>query len=710
MVSCGGSTGDGASLPPPPNLSNSPNSPDSPDSPLESPARVYVKAAGTAPDADTGADIPEDPVPGLLELTYPKTDGPDKNPLKGWSSGYRNDRRESSVGFQYIRWGEFEPSDNVFDTAAVEATIQQAGSKGRHLILRVYCQWGGSLADFEADRAKGTIRCPKWLEEQVPVLIGDNGNLKSPTPAVSYDFNNPIYLAQANELIEAFAKAYDNDPRIYAIELGILGYWGEWHTNEFRFEGKKRSIDLSSKLSVLAAYRKHFTNKYLMARYPWDPLFDGVQRLGFHNDFFVANNNHSKKFEDTIALGANWRTGPIGGEAPPLWDGSTMTWRFPPDGLYPKVPGEIGKGEEMIRTAHYSTMSPSNYRRVVGQPDFENYMKLHRLMGYNFQIDRARFFERWNAGFPSTVVLDGSNIGVAPFYYDWDVEFALLGASGNEVHALAKAPVRLSQVMPNENFSFAAKLLPPAGLPSGSYRVAVRIVQPGATDSKTKPWGLDPENVVVQFANRFTSGTPPEDGFVKSQWGPQNELLGGWSILGDVVVQAPDGLSASYFNGTDLAGEPSLRRIDPTVNFDWGTGAPGPEIAADGFSARWTGYVEAPVSGEYTFYVLSNDGNRLSVNGLQLTDQWVDGIRESSATIALEAGRLYPVKLEFFEGVRTAQARLAWSYPGQAKEVIPTVRLHSRCDECDRPFQAARGLGAAKGDGAHVQARSVLKR
>jgi hypothetical protein len=55
------------------------------------------------------------------------------------------------------------------------------------------------------------------------------------------------------------------------------------------------------------------------------------------------------------------------------------------------------------------------------------------------------------------------------------------------------------------------------------------------------------------------------------------------------------GLVANYFsdpNLTRLVGT----RTDATVNFDWGTGAPIASAPADGFSARWTGKVQAQFS------------------------------------------------------------------------------------------------------------------
>ena len=95
------------------------------------------------------------------------------------------------------------------------------------------------------------------------------------------------------------------------------------------------------------------------------------------------------------------------------------------------------------------------------------------------------------------------------------------------------------------------------------------------------------------------------------------------------------GLTATYYDNVDLTGA-TVTRVDGTVDFLWGSGAPAAGIAADTFSTRWVGTVQPPTSGTYTFFTESDDGVRLWVNGQQVVNNWTDHARtENSGTISL---------------------------------------------------------------------------
>jgi hypothetical protein len=87
------------------------------------------------------------------------------------------------------------------------------------------------------------------------------------------------------------------------------------------------------------------------------------------------------------------------------------------------------------------------------------------------------------------------------------------------------------------------------------------------------------------------------------------------------------GLSAIYFNNADFSGT-TVTRIDPGIDFTWGNGSPAAAIGSDTFSARWTGQLEAPYSGTYTFYTVSGTPTSAA--------RWVEG----AGTVTVAVGRL----------------------------------------------------------------------
>lgn len=159
---------------------------------------------------------------------------------------------------------------------------------------------------------------------------------------------------------------------------------------------------------------------------------------------------------------------------------------------------------------------------------------------------------------------------------------------------------------------------------------------------------------------------------------------GGQAVISNVVVNVTgittgtgDGLAATYYNNIAFTGTTSSR-VDATVDFNWGTGAPISGFGAETFSVRWTGFVQPRFSGQYTFITTSDDGVRLSVNGTQIINQWVDqGPTEHQGTITLTAGELYPILLEYYENMGGAQVRLEWQSGLQARQVIPQTQLYS---------------------------------
>jgi GH43 family beta-xylosidase len=151
------------------------------------------------------------------------------------------------------------------------------------------------------------------------------------------------------------------------------------------------------------------------------------------------------------------------------------------------------------------------------------------------------------------------------------------------------------------------------------------------------------------------------------------------SIDGAIADAAPTpptpGLRATYFR--HHGGAPALERVDDTVDFAWGDAAPTPEVGADHFSVRWTGTLDVPAAGTYTFVTNADDGVRLRVGdgaGLLIDDWAFHAVTRDEATITLPAGPI-AIALEYFDKDYAAEAHLAWRSDAIAEQIIPRDRL-----------------------------------
>ena len=136
------------------------------------------------------------------------------------------------------------------------------------------------------------------------------------------------------------------------------------------------------------------------------------------------------------------------------------------------------------------------------------------------------------------------------------------------------------------------------------------------------------------------------------------------SCIEPVPVDVGEGLRGSYFDST--SGERVVSRVDSSVDFDWGLGAPVDGVPEDYFSVVWDGEIRVPASGSYEFFVRVDDGARLFVDGVSVlpSDAW----RNQSASVYsgllfLDEGR-YPLRLEYYEAHSLASVQLNWSGPG----------------------------------------------
>ncbi|HTI08703.1 MAG TPA: glycoside hydrolase family 3 C-terminal domain-containing protein [Puia sp.] len=123
-----------------------------------------------------------------------------------------------------------------------------------------------------------------------------------------------------------------------------------------------------------------------------------------------------------------------------------------------------------------------------------------------------------------------------------------------------------------------------------------------------------------------------------------------------------EGLKGEYFNNITLTDRPALTRIDAALNFQWTLFSPDPLISNDFYSARWTGQLRVPETGNIKIGLDGNDGYRMYLNGRLVIDNWKKQTYSTSLiNFYGKKDSLYAIRVEFFEPSGNAHLRLVWS-------------------------------------------------
>ena len=118
-----------------------------------------------------------------------------------------------------------------------------------------------------------------------------------------------------------------------------------------------------------------------------------------------------------------------------------------------------------------------------------------------------------------------------------------------------------------------------------------------------------------------------------------------------------------------------------SLYMDWGSGIPsGHNLTnADYYATRYTGQIEAPYTGNYQFRMNCDDGARIYVDGILITDTgyWSGHAAyvSDSSIVNLSSGK-HDIIIEYFESYGDASFRIEWSGPGFSWQQIPNNRLY----------------------------------
>ncbi|MFK7843740.1 MAG: PA14 domain-containing protein [Rhodothermales bacterium] len=109
----------------------------------------------------------------------------------------------------------------------------------------------------------------------------------------------------------------------------------------------------------------------------------------------------------------------------------------------------------------------------------------------------------------------------------------------------------------------------------------------------------------------------------------------------------------------------------------------------DAFSFRYTGYVDIPADGTYTFYTASDDGSQLFIGDVLIVDNdSIQSVQERSGIIGLKTGK-HAFTVTYFERTGDQSLTASWAGPNISKQPIPATAF----------FHGGTDTGGGGGDG-----------
>jgi hypothetical protein len=419
----------------------------------------------------------------------PRTADDLANPHKGYmlwgttfaADGGVDDFYTTRIFHVYVPWREIETADQVFDWAGFEArhlapiSTQYPDATFVLRLVADYPDSAGSGIDTYYTGGQNERDYPLFLE-QAPLNIAATNytSCGGDGPGRAPDWSDPDLIAQMQQLISAMAARYDGDARITAIQVGLLGLWGEWHQSGC----PALEPGVAAKQAVRDRYQQAFLNTPLQTRYP--RLADvGTTEFGFHEDYFPSFTGNCNLFtpalplcddsgnwnmewafaNETPASRDNWQSHPISGESPTASQKNVWVTRR----------ADI---EALIRLYHFSFLGPAGKHEESGFGS--SLAPLRRTLGYNLHLDRVELPAAVNAG--ANVLVDATlaNSGSAPLYHDFSLQLDLVDVGGVTRWSgqFAQDP-RLA--LPDGNLLLSASFPIPANLAVGNYSLRASL-------------------------------------------------------------------------------------------------------------------------------------------------------------------------------------------------------------------------------------------
>ena len=407
--------------------------------------------------------------PGMGFMTFQRFNGDDLNEGSGWTEGfpidYQNfdgdltnkDHPATTIAYWRIYWKFLEPEMGKYRWDMLDKALEIARSRNQTLLLRIAPYGTGDERDV-----------PGWYRK----IVGPNKTWKfnSPVNGWMVDPEDPRYVEYFGGMIRALGERYDGHPDLEAVDLSIVGAWGEGAGSDMLTETSRKGLidaytDSFRKTPLIALLMDKKTNMYADSQIPVGWRVDCIGDLGF----WASEQNgwsHMYDFYPREIINCNvqddWKKSPLSFEI----CGTFLSWRDEQKYNREQVKYIFDQSLKWHITSFNAKSSPvpAEWQDLV-----DDWLK---KMGYRFVLRRFTYPDTVQKSVKIPFTTWWENKGVAPCYKDFTLAIRLK-TSGRSALFVTDANVRewLPGDIVYDNFFFI-----PADFPVGTCDVQIALV------------------------------------------------------------------------------------------------------------------------------------------------------------------------------------------------------------------------------------------
>ncbi|MBE5040634.1 DUF4832 domain-containing protein [Ructibacterium gallinarum] len=400
--------------------------------------------------------------PGTVNVHPEEYPNAFRNPLKGFRGTVGD--KYTAVTTGSFNWDQLE--DNVNDgvdkfIAASDEAWKDYPALNVKVIPSVVLEWPGD---------------PHW-----------------PSDLTDGDYTSLEFQQRLDNFIRKMGEAWDNDPRVAYVRVGLIGLWGEMQSPYPSFEVQK----------VLGnAFDKYFQNKKvqtnIMVRFGY--MIENKVGIGW-DSYGHWGNQHVFDFFASDENKDIWKKYPIGGET--AFDWGEPVGKNPNDA----VANYLDRYIEIFRFTHCTYIGWISEYNKTDPTTTANAAEIQKILGYRFVLDQVNYPKTVNPGETMEISFSVKNTGSAPIYYNWPVEVSLLDPQTRQpVWSDTFKDLDITTWLPDDDYSYTplysakGSFVIPEDLPAQEYILSLSILDPEG--------GMVPS---VRFANKnyFNGGRHP---------------------------------------------------------------------------------------------------------------------------------------------------------------------------------------------------------